>query len=73
MIDKEVILKELDISISEEEKDKQYINKLNKNKDKVKYLRLVKGYTQMKAAEMIGISSRQVRRIERTIKLKMSS
>ena len=68
MIDKESILRELDISISDEEKDKQYINKLNRTIDKVKYLRLVKGYTQMKSAEMIGISSRQVRRIEKSIK-----
>lgn len=56
MLDKEAILRELDISISDEEKDKQYINKLNKTSDKVKYLRFIKGYTQMKSAEMIGIS-----------------
>lgn len=70
---KETILRELDISISDQEEDKEYINKLNRTKDKVKYLRFVKGYTQMKSAEMIGISSRQVRRIEKTIKFKMSS
>lgn len=68
MIDKETILRELDASISDEEKDKQYINKLNKTSDKVKYLRLVKSYTQEKAAEIIGISERHVKRIEREIK-----
>jgi DNA-binding XRE family transcriptional regulator len=68
-MDKETILKELDISISNEEKDKQYIDMLNSTKDKVKYLRLVKGYTQEKTAALIGISERQVQRIEKTFKM----
>ncbi|WP_297428714.1 RNA polymerase subunit sigma [Clostridium sp.] len=68
-MDKEAIKRELDLSISEQEKDKEYISKLNRTKDKVKYLRFVKNYTQEKAAELIGKSTRQVRRIERAIKL----
>jgi DNA-directed RNA polymerase specialized sigma subunit len=65
---KSAMLNELDASIAEREKDLQYINKLNKTKDKVKYLRLVKNYTQINAAEIIGISLRQVQRIEKILK-----
>lgn len=64
------IIKELNDSIADVYKDKQYIGKLNRTKDKVKYLRVVKRYTQEKTAELIGISSRQVRRIEKEIKYK---
>lgn len=67
-IDKESILNELNKSISDIEKDKQYIKKFNKTRDKVKYLRLVKGYTQEKTANIIDISVRQVQRIERDLK-----
>ncbi|GAA0684741.1 hypothetical protein GCM10008903_16550 [Clostridium cadaveris] len=67
-IDKESILNELNKSISDMEKDKQYIKKFNKTRDKVKYLRLVKGYTQEKTANIIDISVRQVQRIERDLK-----
>lgn len=67
-IDKESILNELNKSISDMEKDKQYIKKFNKTRDKVKYLRLVKGYTQGKTANIIDISVRQVQRIERDLK-----
>lgn len=66
----ESILRELDNSIANENEDKKYIGKLNRTKDKVKYLRVVKGYTQEKTAELIGITSRQVRRIEKEIKYK---
>ena len=66
----ESILRELDNSIANENEDKKYISKLNRTKDKVKYLRIVKGYTQEKTAELIGITSRQVRRIEKEIKYK---
>lgn len=68
-MEREAIKKELDISICDEEKDKEYISKLNRTKDKVKYLRIVKNYTQEKAAELIGKSERQVRRIEKELKL----
>ena len=64
------IIKELNDSIADVYKDKQYIGKLNRTKDKVKYLRVVKRYTQEKTAELIGITSRQVRRIEKEIKYK---
>lgn len=67
-MNKESILRELNITLSNEEKDKQYIYKLNRTIDKVKYLRLVKSYTQEKTAELIGISERHVKRIERIIK-----
>lgn len=67
-IDKESILNELNKSISDIEKDKQYIKKFDKTRDKVKYLRLVKGYTQEKTANIIDISVRQVQRIERDLK-----
>ncbi|MFR4584839.1 RNA polymerase subunit sigma [Clostridium cadaveris] len=67
-IDKESILNELNKSISDMEKDKQYIKKFNKTRDKVKYLRLVKGYTQEKTANIIDISIRQVQRIERELR-----
>ena len=67
-MEREDIKKELDISLCDEEKDKEYVSKLNRTKDKVKYLRFVKNYTQEKAAELIGKSTRHIRRIEREIK-----
>lgn len=72
-MDKEILLKELEISKADEEKDKEYINKLNRTKDKVKYLRLVKKYTQEDAAAIINISTRQLQRIEKELrKVRMS-
>ncbi|MFL0167679.1 sigma factor-like helix-turn-helix DNA-binding protein [Candidatus Clostridium helianthi] len=65
----ENIKKELDLSISDEEKDIAYVNKLNRTKDKIKYLRFVKGYTQKKTAKMIGISERHVKRLEKELKM----
>lgn len=65
---KDEILKELEASISNKNRDLEYIDKLNITKDKVKYLRIVKGYTQADTAEMIGISTRHVRRIEKNLK-----
>lgn len=62
------ILKELEMSIANREADLIYISKLNNTTDKVRYLRLIKNYTQSSAAEMIGISSRQVQRIEKKLK-----
>lgn len=67
---KESILKELDTVKADEQKDKEYISKLNRTKDKVMYLRFVKGYTQKATANLIGITERHVQRIEK--KLKMS-
>lgn len=67
-MDKESIIKELEIAKADEDKDKEYINKLNRTKDKVKYLRLVKEYTQEDAAAMINISTRQLQRIEKELR-----
>lgn len=69
-MNKSTILDELNISFADKAKDEEYINKLNKTKDKVKYLRLVKNYTQMETASLIGISERHVQRIEKTFKNK---
>lgn len=63
-----IILKELDAAIANRCYDEMYINKLNNNKDKVKYLRIVKNYTQAETANIIGISERQVQRIEKYLK-----
>lgn len=67
-MDKELILKELETIKADEEKDKEYINKLNRTKDKVKYLRIVKNYTQKDTARIIGITERHVQRIEKSLK-----
>ncbi len=67
-MDKEALLKELEIVKADEEKDKEYISKLKRTNDKVKYLRLVKGYTQRDTARMIGITERHVQRIDRALK-----
>jgi len=64
---KENIIKELNLSIMDRDKDKMYVNKLRNTKDKVRYLRIVKNYTQLEAAEIIGISERHVQRIEKEI------
>lgn len=65
---KATIKREIDISLSDLEKDREYIGKLNRTKDKVRYLRIVKGYRQIQAANLIGISDRQIRRIEKDLK-----
>lgn len=62
------ILEELNNSVANREKDISYINKLKSTKDKVKYLRIIKGYKQIEVSEMIGISLRQVQRVEKKIK-----
>lgn len=57
-----------------ESDDDLYLSLLKTNLQKVRYLRIVRGYTQAKVSEKIGISERQVRRIELEInKMKMSS
>ena len=57
-----------------EEKDLMNVKNLNTNEEKVKYLRILRRYTQEKTAEMIGISLRQVQRIDKKLKnvIKMS-
>lgn len=52
------------LSLKREVDEKEYLELLTTNAQKVKFLRVVKGYTQAKTAEMIGISERTVRRIE---------
>lgn len=65
---KDEILKELDTCIASKEKDIEYARKLNRIIDKVKYLRIIKGYKQTEVAEMINRSPRQVQRIEKKLK-----
>ena len=65
---KESIIKELDTAKADKEKDKEYISKHNRTKDKVKYLRFVKGYTQEDAAALIPISTRHLQRIEKELR-----
>ena len=48
-------------------KDKEFVDKLKSNKDKVKYLR-AKKYTQEEAALIIGINPRTVQRIEKKLR-----
>ena len=57
-----------------EEKDIINVKNLNTNQEKVKYLRILRRYTQERTAEMIGISLRQVQRIDKKLKnvIKMS-
>ena len=62
------ILEELNASIADKEEDLKYIEKLNNTVDKVKYLRLIKKYTQSESAALMGISTRHVRRLEKKIK-----
>lgn len=61
--------KQLLISKSIKISDKEYLDLLENNMQKVEYLRIVKGYTQAETAQLIGISERQVQRIEKKIKL----
>ncbi len=49
--------------------DKEYLTCLDNIEQKVKYLRVVKGYTQEKAAEILKVTERQIRRIEKRIKM----
>lgn len=48
-------------------KDKEIVDKLKSNKDKVKFLR-DKKYTQEEAALIIGINPRTVQRIEKSLR-----
>lgn len=59
---------EILLSLKMEVDEKEYLGLLTNNYQKVKFLRIVKGYTQAKTAEIIGISERQVQRIENNTK-----
>lgn len=72
-MNKELLLKELELMKADEERDKEYISKLKRTKDKVKYLRLIKEYTQEDAAELIDISTRQLQRIEKELRKSIMS
>lgn len=61
-LDKQILL-----SLKREVDEKEYLELLNTNSQKVKFLRVVKGYTQAKTAEIIGINERTVRRIENNL------
>ena len=54
-------------SILDGVEDEEYLNLLETNEQKVAYCRIVQGYTQAKTAELIGLSERQIRRIEQKI------
>ena len=60
---------QLIISIGIQVDEKEYLNLFKDNIQRVKYLRWVRGYKQAKVAEIIGISERQVQRIEKEIKM----
>lgn len=62
-LDKQILL-----SLKREVDEKEYLELLNTNSQKVKFLRVVKGYTQAKTAEIIGVSERTVQRLECNIK-----
>lgn len=47
--------------------DKKYLELLENKEQKVKYLRIIRGYTQEKTADILGISDRHVRRIEKRL------
>ena len=57
------------ISISMQIDEKEYVELLKNNHQKVKYYRFVKRYTQSETAEILNISERQVRRIEKELKM----
>lgn len=59
---------QLIISIGLQVNDDEYLNLLKDNAQKVKYLRVVKGYTQAKTAEILELSERHVIRIENKLK-----
>lgn len=44
------------------------LKRLESNKDKIKFLRYVQGYTQEEVSEKVFLSVRQVQRIEKEIK-----
>lgn len=52
------------LNLKQEVDEKEYLKLLTTNAQKVKFLRVVKGYTQVKTADLIGVSERTVRRIE---------
>lgn len=60
---------QLIVAIGMQVDEKEYLSLLNNNSQRIQYYRFVKGYTQAKTAEILGITERQVRRIEKEIKM----
>jgi len=60
---------EILLSLKMEVDTDEYLRLLSNNYQKVKFLRKVKGYTQSKTAEMLGIGQRTVQRIEKNLKI----
>lgn len=56
------------LSLKREVDEKEYLELLSNNYQKIKFLRIVKGYTQAKTAEMLNISIRYVQKIEKKLK-----
>jgi|GEM_PF-1413575 len=56
-------------SIGLQVEEKEYLSLLKNNNQKVQYYRFIKGYTQAKTAIILGLSERQIRRIEKNIKM----
>lgn len=59
---------EILLSLKMEVDTDEYLSLLTNNYQKVKFLRIVKGYTQEKVAEKLDISERQIRRLERKVR-----
>ncbi|WP_346905916.1 hypothetical protein [Clostridium sp.] len=55
---------EILVNLKTEIDTEEYLNLLTTDTQKVKFLRIIKGYTQARTAEMLNISDRTVRRIE---------
>lgn len=55
------------LNLKQDVDEKEYLSLLKTNSQKVKFLRIVKGYTQAKTADLIGISERTVQRIENNL------
>lgn len=62
------LTEEVILSLKREVDEKEYLRLLTNNYQKVKFLRIVKGYTQAKTAEILDISDRTVQRLESKIK-----
>lgn len=60
---------QLRISIKRQVDNEDYVKSLENNQQKIKYYRFVKGYTQSRTSEILGISERQIRRIEKEFKM----
>ena len=56
-------------NIKNKKEEDEYLLKLDTTKDKVRYLRKVKGYTQERTAEILNMSERQIRRIDKELKM----